>query len=186
MTRLKIVSLVLALIGVVVIGGALMGLMVVGAEREQYRIYYDSDNTSHFTYTEILESDHEYQIVVTMHDDYYYSAYGYEALVDGKVVIYIDGVVELNADLYDSEYRDEDSTGADATDSAYYEFTPTSSVNVTIAGVMTSGDDWTIEIYRDVPEELDERAGVQLIYLSSGFVLFILGLGLFAKARQTP
>jgi hypothetical protein len=176
----------MVLIGIVVIGSGLVGMAMVELERTQYIVYSDTNTTSHFSAQQTLEADHFYEIFVEMRADYYTSSWAFESLVEGDVVIYIDGAVVLNEALYDSEYRDRDDydTGVDAIDSAYYAFTPTASVNLTIIGDLTTGDDWTITIYRDMPPELANQSVLQIVVMLSGFVIFIVGVGLFVKLRR--
>jgi hypothetical protein len=100
-------------------------------------------------------------------------------------MIYADGLVIRDMDLYDKEWCDADSNGVDAFDSRSYEFTPISSTNITIVGSMEIGDTWTIMIYQDLPADINCRAGTQIAVMLLGFVLFFIGMAIFIKVRKS-
>ena len=185
MNILKMASIGIFLIGIVVIGVGFAGLAMVELEREQYSIYSDLGDTADFRTVQVLDPGHTYLITVGLEDAYSHTGAGYEAIVDGTVMIYLDGTLIRDVDLYDREWRDEDSNGVDAFDSLSYEFTPLSSTNITIVGSMEIGDTWTITIYQDLPADIDTRAGTQIAIMLLGFVLFFIGVAIFIKIRRS-
>lgn len=178
-------SIGISLIGIIVIGGGFAGLVMIELEREQHSIYSDTGETVEFRAVQILEPDHTYLIVVSLEDTYSYTSQGYLAIVNGTSKIYIDGVLAQDTDLYDREWREEDDTGVDAYDSTSYEFTPTSSTNVTVVGTLIYGEEWSVIIYRDLPADIDSRSGTQIVIMLVGMVLFIAGIGIFIKVRRS-
>jgi hypothetical protein len=179
--NLKLLSQIVIVTGFVLFIGSMVLGFVFMAEREAYLFDSDSGGRSDFQYSIILEPNHDYDIIVSFYDSA--NAEWESALVDGTVIVSVDGIEVDRVDLYDYSY-DEDEYDS-VSESYYFDITPTTAVNLTISGELVDGDEWWISIYRDVPAALDTIVFYTFVLFIIGIVVIIIGAGIFVKAKRS-
>ena len=179
--NLKRISQIFIVIGFVLL--LLFGFLAVFSmtQRAAYIYDYDSGSESDINYSLILEPDHEYEITVTFYDR---AGSEYEiARVQGSVVFFKDGV-EVDRAQFSDYSQDEDEISS-VSEFYFYIITPTAEANLTITGELVEGDEWWINVYRDIPAFLDEMAFYTFVVFLMGIVLLFVGAGLFVKAKRS-
>jgi hypothetical protein len=176
--RMAQVTIILGFV-LLLVSGILMVLSVT--QRAAYIFDNESGSGSDIDYNLTLEPNHEYEIIVTFYDR---AGSEYErARVQGEVIFFIDGVEVDRAQLYD--YKDEDDEISSVSEFYFYTISPTTTVDLTVSGELVEGDEWWINIYRDVPEYLDQLGLYTGILFLISFVIIIVGAGIFIKAKRS-
>ncbi len=178
--KYKIISAVLLIVGIIVIVVGFGSLMTSSIEREAY--LYDSQTGSGYNiyYTDNVEGEHNYSIIVSVTQ----VMYDVDSRVDANVIIYIDGTEVVNTQLYDFDYLETDDHSSRAYDYTEYDFTTQHDVNITIVGSLVQGDSWEIVIYQDLPTSIDTETILSMIILLVGFVCVLVGFGILARERS--
>jgi hypothetical protein len=156
-------------------------MILTGSLRAAYIVDHESGSMSDIDYSYTLEPNHEYEIIVTFYDR---AGSEFErARVEGTVIFYIDGVEVDRAQLAD--YRDDEDEISSVSAFYYYMITPSATVELTISGELVDGDEWWINVFRDVPAYLDQLGLVTGVLFLLSFVVIIIGAGLFLKAKRS-
>lgn len=181
--KLKIISQIIILAGIIFfLGAGVLGFMYM-TERESYRIEYYSSGSTDISYTVMLDSNHDYDVIVRFYDraDTDYES----ARVQGTVSIFVDGIEVDSGQLFDTDSSSEEGEYASASDAFSFEFAPATDVNLTINGELTEGDEWSVSIYQDVPAYLDDLVVYMLVLFVIGVVVLIVGAAMYNKAKRS-
>ena len=177
----KKMSQIIIVSGFVVLLLSVVLMILTGSLRAAYIVDYDSGSRSDIDYSLTLEPNHEYEIIVTFYDR---AGSEFErARIEGTVIFFIDGVEVDRAQL--SDYRDDEDEISSVSAFYYYTITPTTTVDLTVGGELVEGDEWWINVYRDVPAYLDQLGLITGVLFLISFVVMLIGAGVFYKAKRS-
>ncbi len=124
----------------------------LNSQIDSHLIVNESDDSNRFNVTFDLPSNHTYKIVVYLYENSVTSA-----RVNGSVQISIDDTVVIDRGLHDySESADEGGTSAKA--EVTHRIDPEYNISVQVSGHFYEGDYWSVQVYRDLPFELEHRS----------------------------
>ena len=153
MGLVSIKSKFFAALGILLLIFSVAGLIYVGIEHETYLYSEEYGYTGSIDYTEILEGNHTYEIFVGAREQ----TDRIDAVVNADYTIFLDGTEYMVGDLWARDSVDDEDETGDASDTDVYNLTLSNDANITVTGLMTSGDYWYVRIYQDVPAELYAR-----------------------------
>lgn len=168
----------IAIAGLVLVLVSIAGILYVLVEKEGYLKDQVGDSDTAINYSQILEGNHSYEIAMGVFERTLYQ----NAVAEAEFILYVDGVEMLNEHLYDFDLSESgDSNRAHAYDVVYYFLTPTEDVNVTIVGEMLNGDNWSIDVYQDVPPDIGMHFIIVGAMLLVGVVIMLSGFYIHSK-----
>ena len=154
---------------------SIVGFILANESKAFYLNQEIESSAEEKTYTFSIEANHDYLISFWALDE----ETSYEwASMESHVVILFEGEVLYEKDVSKSS-SDDDGGVKRAQDGFEYKLTPEKSGDLTIIVQMSEGDEWSIEIYKDLPENLN-------ILPAMFIIIAIIGVVGFLKAKNMP
>ena len=170
----KIAFIVCVLISVV----GFVQMSSVWESREQRMVCSTDGDTPEILMNTTLNGGHSYIVEVTL-----YQSAPLRAAVNGTIRIYVNGSLVKSESASDLEVGDEDSD-ASASVTVGYRFQTDYEATLVVNGTMHAGDQWTVEVYRDLPFSIKIQFMIYMIMFGAPLVILCF-LVLFYLMRYT-